>query len=142
MGQHRDEQPVVVVERGSGIGAFLSGAALGAIVALLLAPQSGEETRTQLRARARRLREAAEDRLDDIQDAVETGYEKTKASIEAGLQRARRNIEERRDDAKDAVGAGKAAVRSARDELERRLADARAERGQGQGRGDDAEADE
>jgi hypothetical protein len=76
----------------------------------------------------RRLREAAEDKLDDLQDAVETGYEKTKASIEAGLQRARRNIDERREDAKDIVGAGKAAVRTARDELERRLAEARAQR--------------
>jgi len=127
---NRDEQPVVLVERGGGVGAFLAGAALGAIVALLVAPQSGAETRAQIRARVRRLREVAEDKLDDLQDAVETGYEKTKASIEAGLQRARRNIDERREDAKDVVGAGKAAVRTARDELERRLAEARAQRSQ------------
>ena len=127
---NRDEQPVVLVERGGGVGAFLAGAALGAIVALLVAPQSGAETRAQIRARVRRLREVAEDKLDDLQDAVETGYEKTKASIEAGLQRARRNIDERREDTKDIVGAGKAAVRTARDELERRLAEARAQRTQ------------
>lgn len=140
MGQHRDEQPVVLVERGGGIGAFLAGAVAGALVALLLAPQSGAETRAQLRSRARKLREVAEDRLDDLQEAVETGYEKTKASIEAGLQRARRNIDERREDAHDAVGAGKAAVRTARDELERRLAEARAQRSQA--RSGDPEADE
>jgi gas vesicle protein len=128
--RHRDEQPVVLVERGSGVGAFIAGAALGALAALLLAPQSGAETRAQIRGRVRRLREAAEDRLEDLQDAVETGYEKTKASIEAGLQRARRTIDERREDAKDAVGAGKAAVRTAREELERRLAEARAQRSQ------------
>jgi gas vesicle protein len=127
---NRDEQPVVLVERGGGVGTFLVGAAVGALVALLLAPQSGAETRAQIGARVRRLREAAEDKLDDLQDAVETGYEKTKASIEAGLQRARRNIDERREDAKDIVGAGKSAVRTARDELERRLAEARAQRSQ------------
>lgn len=140
MGQQRDEGPVVVVERGGGVGAFLTGAAVGALVALLFAPQSGEETRAQLRARARRLREAAEDRLDDLQEAVETGYEKTKASIEAGLQRARRSLDERREDAEAAVGAGKAAVRTARDELERRLAEARSQRSRGGA--DDAEADD
>jgi gas vesicle protein len=128
--RHRDEQPVVLVERGSGIGAFIAGAALGALAALLLAPQSGVETRARIRSRVRRLREAAEDRLEDLQDAVETGYEKTKASIEAGLQRARRTIDERREDAKDAVGAGKAGVRTAREELERRLAETRAQRSQ------------
>jgi len=34
--------------------AFLSGAALGAVAALLLAPQSGRESRKQLRGYARR----------------------------------------------------------------------------------------
>jgi gas vesicle protein len=128
--RQRDEQPVVLVDRSGGVGAFLAGVAIGAVVALLLAPQSGAETRAQIGGRVRRLRQAAEDKLDDLQEAVETGYEKTKASIEAGLQRARRNIDERREDAKDIVGAGKAAVRTARDELERRLADARAQRSQ------------
>jgi len=128
--RQRDEQPVVLVERGGGVGTFIAGAAIGAFVALLLAPQSGAETRAQLKARMQRLREAAEDKLDDLQEAVEAGYDKTKASIEAGLQRAKRNIDERREDAKDVVGAGKAAVRTARDELERRLAEARAQRSQ------------
>ena len=45
-------------ERGSSAAtvllAFLGGAALGAVAALLLAPQSGRETREQLRGYARR----------------------------------------------------------------------------------------
>jgi gas vesicle protein len=130
MVRRQDEQPVVVIERSSGgIGAFLTGAALGAIAALLLAPQSGEDTRAQLRLRARRLRDAAEDRLDDLQEAVESGYARTKASVEASLQRARSSLDERRAEARDTVDAGRQAVRTAREELERRLADARAERG-------------
>jgi len=110
------------------VGAFLAGALVGAVAALLLAPHSGEETRAQLRERAQRLREAAEDKLDDLQDVVETGYAKTKARVEESLQSARRSIDERRDEARDTLDAGKAAVRTARDELERRLADARSQR--------------
>jgi len=87
---------------------------------------------------ARRLREAAEDRLEDLQEAVESGYERTKASVEAGLQRARHSIDERKTEARDTVQAGKAAVRTAREELERRLDDARAQRRAPA----DAEADE
>ncbi|HEX9727770.1 MAG TPA: YtxH domain-containing protein [Gemmatimonadales bacterium] len=129
MGQGHDDQPVVVIERSNGgVGAFLAGLAFGAGLALLLAPQSGAETRELIRARSRKLRAEAGERLDDLHEAVETGYDHTKASIEAGFQKARQRIEEKRASAKDAVDAGKAAVRTARDELERRLADARAER--------------
>jgi gas vesicle protein len=128
MARQHDDQPVVVIERSGGIGSFLAGAALGAVLALLFAPSSGAETRMEIRRRARRLREVAEDRLEDLQEAVESGYARTKASVEAGLQRARVSIDERRGEARDAVQAGKAAVRTARDELERRLDDARAQR--------------
>jgi gas vesicle protein len=139
MARQYDDQPVVVIERsGGGIGSFILGAACGAVLALLFAPSSGAETRQEIGRRARRLREAAEDRLEDLQEAVESGYERTKASVEAGLQRARVSIDERRLEARDTVQAGKAAVRTAREELERRLDDARAQR---RGTGD-TEADE
>ena len=47
--------PYVIVERREiGVGPFLIGIALGAGVALLLAPQSGEETRRGIARRARR----------------------------------------------------------------------------------------
>lgn len=129
MARQYDDQPVVVVEKsGGGIGPFLAGAAFGAVFALLFAPQSGAETRQAIGRRARRLREVAEDRLDDLQEAVESGYARTKASVEASLQRARHSIDERRTEARDTVQAGKAAVRTAREELERRLEDARAQR--------------
>jgi gas vesicle protein len=124
MAERHDDQAVVVIERSSGVGTFFAGLAFGAGLALLLAPQSGEETRELLRARAKRLRDAAGERLEDLQDAVESGYERTKAGVEAGIESARH-----------AFDAGKAAVRSARDELETRLADARARR-------DDGDADE
>lgn len=130
MGHGRDDTPVVVVERSSGgVGAFLFGLLVGAGAALLLAPQSGEETRRVIRERGRRLRETVGERTDELTERVEEGYERAKARLEEGFDHARRTVEEKRTGARDALEAGKAAVHSARDELERRLAQARTTRG-------------
>lgn len=121
----QDDRPVVVVERG-GLGSFLAGLVLGAGVALLLAPRSGEETRALITDRAQRLRDAAEEGLDDLQDVVGDGYERAKENVERGIDSARRTIDQKRKGARSAVDAGRSAVRSAREELERRLAESRA----------------
>lgn len=126
MSHIRDDAPVVVVEKSSGgLGGFLLGVLVGGAVALLFAPQSGEETRRQLQDRGRRLRDAAGDRLDGWGEKIEDGYEEAKAKVEEGFESARRTLGETRDHARDAVDAGKSAVHSARDELERRLATSR-----------------
>ena len=73
-------------ERGFGATAilvFLGGAALGAVAALLLAPQSGHKTREQLRGYARRaedtLREAATEAGQRFEEAVSEGKEYVEA---------------------------------------------------------------
>lgn len=48
----------------------LLGALVGAGVALLFAPQSGEETRRLIRKKTKRLAAQAEDKIDDIRDGV------------------------------------------------------------------------
>lgn len=123
-----DDRPVIVVERSSGVGAFLFGAALGAVTALLLAPQSGEETRRVIGERGRQARDRASEAADEITEKVEEGFERAKQRFEDGFESVRQNISERRTDAEDAVDAGKAAVSSARDELERRLSESRSRR--------------
>lgn len=129
MARVRDDQAVVVIEKSSGgLGGFLAGLAVGAGLALLLAPMSGEQARAELATRARRLRDRAEEEIDDLSDSIETGYERARASVEAGLDTARQRFDKGRSRAGEAVDAGKAAVRSARDELERRLAETRKER--------------
>jgi len=128
MGQLRDDKPVIIIERSSGgLGGFLLGLAVGAVGALLLAPQSGEETREILRERGQRLRDDARARADEIGHRVEEGYERVKGRFEEGVESARRTFEDKRAGAKDALDAGRAAVHSARDELERRLADSKSE---------------
>src|SRR5688572_5168459 len=60
-------EPYFIVERREpGVGTFLVGLALGAGVALLLAPQSGEETRRGIARRARRAQEAAQGFVEDV----------------------------------------------------------------------------
>jgi hypothetical protein len=49
---------------------IIAGALVGAGVALLLAPQSGAETREQIADRARRLRTRADDGWDDLRDEL------------------------------------------------------------------------
>jgi gas vesicle protein len=73
-------------ERGfgaTGVVAFLGGAALGAIAALLLAPQSGRKTREQLKGYARKaedtLREAASEAGQRFEEAVSEGKEYVEA---------------------------------------------------------------
>lgn len=123
------DRAVVVVERSdSGLGSLLLGFALGAGVALLFAPQSGEETRRELRNRGRQLRATAGEKAEELQEILSGGYEETKSRVEDGIASARQVIEEKKDGAKDAVAAGKAAVHSARDELDRRLSKARRSR--------------
>ncbi len=107
----RDEIPYVVVERESGgVGAFLLGAILGAGVALLFAPRSGEETQREIKERATRLRDVAEERVRDVQNQVE-----------GRLHQARGQVMERVDAIREAVDSGREAAQEARTELEDRI---------------------
>lgn len=60
------------------------GAALGAGVALLLAPESGAQTRERLRNAARDLSRRASDTLDDARGAVTALGEDARSAVQAG----------------------------------------------------------
>ena len=85
--------------------AFLGGAALGAIAALLLAPQSGRRTREQLRGYARKaedtIREAASEAGQRFEEAVSEGKEFVEArksvlreAFEAGREAMKKEREQ------------------------------------------------
>lgn len=112
-------EPAVVIERqGSGVGTFLFGIAVGAGLALLFAPQSGEDTRAEVRRTARRVRRKA-------RDLAETGRDAAQDLARTG-----------RDAAKDLARTGKSAARDARAKLEERLARHRDRDEQDDGEGD------
>lgn len=118
-----DDLPYIVIERHSGgMGPFVWGALIGAGVALLLAPRSGNETQDEIRRTARRIRDTAEGRVNDVTGTVS----RTRSRIVDRIDSVRSTFEEQADRARDAVDTGRRAARDARSELERRVAEAKA----------------
>jgi gas vesicle protein len=109
-----DKRDVVYVDRGgdASVKWLLWGAVIGAGLALLYAPRSGEETRRSLQRRLWKLRAMTEEKLDEL---VQQFGNRDSLLDEPDDEDVEPLDEPRR-------GA------SARNELERRLADARARR--------------
>jgi len=96
-------------DRGSAAGvilAFLSGAALGAVAALLLAPQSGRESREQLRGYVRR----AEDNLRELAGRAGEAFEEA-------VDEGREFVEAKKSVLREAFEAGREAMKRERDRM-------------------------
>ena len=81
-------------ETGSFQAGFILGGLVGAAVAMILAPASGEEARRKIRARGIELRDQIEDRAEETRKRAEdiTGDVKTRA--EKAAEEARKRAEE------------------------------------------------
>lgn len=129
----RKQQPpeVVYVERGGDASAkwLFWGACLGAGLALLYAPRSGEETRRVLQRRLWKIRAMTEEKVDELveQFGPRRGGSEPARGEELPLPEGFDEDEEYGDLPPAALERERAAP-SAREELERRLADARARR--------------
>lgn len=122
-----DEGPYVVIERSDpGIGTFVAGLAIGAGLALLFAPKTGEETRADLKRRARRVGDQAQDFVSEVTETVEQRVHDARASVEDRIGAARDAMELRRRQVTRAVDAGRSAAQQARVELEQRIAETKA----------------
>lgn len=104
--------PYIIIEQrgGPGIGTFLIGALVGAGIALLMTPYSGEETQEEIRERAIRLKTAAGD-----------GIRSAQRNIEERIDQTRGEIMERVDTVRVAVDSGRRAAKEARTELEQKI---------------------
>jgi len=69
-------------EAASFVTGFLIGGLIGAATALLLAPQSGEDTRTQIREKSIELKEKAEVTYADLQTKVESATADLRAKVD------------------------------------------------------------
>ena len=122
-----DREPYVIIERReAGVGSFLIGLALGAGVALLLAPKSGEETRRGLALRARGAQERAQDFVEDVSGTVADKFQEVRASVEERIEATLDSVDNKKRRVSNAFHAGRAAAREARGELEQRIADSKA----------------
>jgi gas vesicle protein len=122
-----EDQPYVVIERHTeSVGPFLLGIALGAGVALLLAPRSGAATRRDIRRRALRVRRAAENVATEVTDTVVDTFQDARRRVEDQIDSARQVIDLKRQQVQRAMDAGRAAAQEAREELEQRIAESKA----------------
>lgn len=64
--------------------AFVWGAAIGAGIALLVAPRTGHDTRESLANAARRLGDTAKSKLDHAKSTVQDGVDTVNEAIAAG----------------------------------------------------------
>jgi YtxH-like protein len=123
MPRRKDNREVVYLERSGDSSAkwLFWGAVLGAGLALLYAPRSGEETRRHLQRRLWKLRAMTEEKLDELAQQFGSGRE------------ALADLDEEDEDGLDEPDdlpamRPRAGAASAREELERRLSEARARR--------------
>jgi len=120
-------EPYVIVEKsGPGVGSFLVALALGAGVALLLAPQSGEETRKEIARRARRAQDAAQDFVEDLSGTVADKFQEVRATVEERIEATLEAVDDKKRRVSDAYQAGRVAAREARGDLEQRIAESKA----------------
>jgi YtxH-like protein len=119
----RQRKEIVYVERGGDTSAkwLFWGALLGAGLALLYAPSKGEETRRNLQRKLWKLRAMTEEKLDELTQQL--------GGAKDSLDGLMEDEDEDLDEDSDARGIyGRSPASSPREELERRLAEARARR--------------
>jgi gas vesicle protein len=78
---------------------LLAGALAGVVATLLLAPQSGEETRTQIREKGVELKEKAETTYADLQERLDS----TAADLRTEMDKLSARVDETLAQGKEAV---------------------------------------
>lgn len=105
----------------SGLG-FLSGFVLGALagaaMAVVLAPQSGEETRDLIRGKAHEFKGKAMDLASDLRERASGLADDLREQADELNKRGRETFSNVRDQLNDAIETGKKTARSKRQEFE------------------------
>jgi hypothetical protein len=122
-----EDRRVVYVDRGgTSVKALLLGALIGAGLALLYAPQSGEETRRGLKRRLRKVRAMAEEKVDELGERFGRRPEREETTFPPSDGMEMDELDDEDDVAPEMVAPPSRG--GAREELERRLEQARARR--------------
>ena len=122
-----DGEPYIVIEKHSGdLGNLLVGLLIGAGVALLFAPRSGQETRRDIRRKARAATDAVKGVAEEVTGQVMETFEGAKVRVEEQIESARSAIEAKKRQVSRAMEAGREAAAEAREDLENRLVETKA----------------
>ena len=117
---------VVIERREAGVGSFIIGLAVGAGIALLLAPRTGEATRRDLHRSAQRMGDQAQNLVTGVADSVSQTIQDARMRVETRIGAARDSVDLKRRQVTNAVDAGRMAAQEARVELEQRIAETKA----------------
>lgn len=117
---------VVIERREAGVGSFIVGLAVGAGIALLLAPRTGEATRRDIQRSAQRMGDQAQNLVTGVADSVSQTIQDARMRVETRIGAARDSVDLKRRQVTNAVDAGRMAAQQARVELEQRIAETKA----------------
>ena len=120
------DEPFIVIEKHNDAGSLLVGVLIGAAVALLFAPRSGQETRADIRRNARQAGDAVKGVAEDVTAQVAETYDGAKARVEEQIDQVRDAVVTRKRQVSRAIEAGREAAFQARVELETQLAETKA----------------
>lgn len=101
---------------------LVSGAAIGAGIALLLAPTSGEKTRKEIADYSRKTRRRAEDLASDLSRSVSGMVDRIGESTQEILEKGRGLTEDRRKALLSVIDGGVARLEEERKKLARLIA--------------------
>jgi len=108
-------------EFGAFLVGFIVGGLTGAVVALLFAPQSGEETRALIKDKSIELRDRAQQTAEEALARAEATAQEARARADELARQLKERGQEVYDDVRDrgrsAVEAGKSAVEAARSKM-------------------------
>ena len=94
---------------GSKVAYFLAGMGLGAVVALLFAPRSGEETRKYISQKAEEGRDYVRQKSEEGREFVSTRSRELRSQAEQALDKAKDVVAKQKEQLSAALEAGKQA---------------------------------
>jgi len=109
------------ISKSEAVGLFLTGAAVGAAVALLYAPKTGEQARREIRKFSKRTVNRLDDLQEDIRDQVTTWVDDISGSVKDGINAGKKFSSESYEQVMDVFDNAKKAVEDGKNRLQRMI---------------------